>query len=320
MEQSEEPLAESPIEDRVASLFDETIDEDAPLSEEDEPEAVAAAADDDAEETSDEAAEADGDASETVEVEIGGLKFEVGVTEAEALKQATMLQSDYTQKTQSLAQERRALELQVEEVKQLAAEREFLNLVTEEQNQLATLDFQMNQLSQIDWQTMSGEEMLRAQATQKQLETARSQVVASLQQKQQGWVEQRNRNVQAYLQKGREWLSKSLNGWDQDKAAEVTNYMLSSGVPEPEVKSLTNPLYVAAFYKAMKFDQAMQGKHSAVQKIKAAPTIKPKGQKTPMPKDVRAKLDFRNKANRKNLSSKEFESLVEDRMASIFDR
>ena len=94
----------------------------------------------------------------------------------------------------------------------------------------------------------------------------------------------------------------------------VRDYALQSGFTEAEVGQVIDPRYVEVLWKAHKYDALQANKGTAVRKVQAAPTIKPKA-RNPMPGDVKTKLAIRKQLNSPKLSDKEKAKLVQERVA-----
>ena len=90
---------------------------------------------------------------EDEEVEHDGQKYKV----PKALKPLLMMQGDYTQKTQALAEQRRAIEAQAQQTHQLVQQ----NIA--DIGRVASIDERLQQFSQLNWQALSEADPLQAQ-------------------------------------------------------------------------------------------------------------------------------------------------------------
>ena len=310
---------ESSIEERIAAIYDQPQETtEAPEAEQVEVEAETEEA---VEESAPvEAAEDETETSEVesppefLEVDYNGKTYQV----PPELKDALMLQSDYTQKTQEVSNQRSALDLQAQEFKQIAAEREFMGSIQDEQNQLAQLQMLEGQYDQLDWASMSTDEMVRTKHQMDLVGKERGKIMETLKEKQGKWLEERSKTHAQYLSKGKEYLQKTLGKWDEESVKSVGHYMINMGVPEGEVKALTNPLYVSAFYKAMQWDSLKAKQATTVKAAKDAPTIQPKATSRKMPDDVKDKLNFRKKLKAADGSQAKAD-IIQERLAKMYD-
>lgn len=88
--------------------------------------------------------EGDEEALETIEVEIGGKKFIV----PKAVEEHLLREEDYTQKTQTLAEQRRELEAHQERVREAAQVQE---AVLDDIAVIRSIDAQLQEYARIDW-------------------------------------------------------------------------------------------------------------------------------------------------------------------------
>lgn len=285
----EKPVAESSLEDRVAALYNKEevtegeIVEDAPVE----------ASEDTSEEVSEEVSDESptGEIPEFLDVEYDGRTYQV----PPELKDALMRQADYTQKTQALSNQRQGLDLQTQEFEQMLAARAFMESTAQEQQQLAQFQMLEEQFNQLDWSAMSTDEMVRTKHQVDELAKEKQKVFEALNAKQGQFAQQQAQAKAQFLAQGEEYLSKSFGSWTSEMKQDTAKYMLERGYPQEYVRSVADPRFVEAFHKAMKYDSLKQGQAKAVKVAKDGPVIKPKSSTRPMPDDVKAKLNLRNK-------------------------
>lgn len=299
---------EQSMEDRIAAQFgvDEAIDEE---PEADEPEAPEVEAEADADESQEAAADEESvEPLETIEIE--GTEYEVPT----ALKQSFMRQSDYTQKTQRIADTMRALELQQESLEQSKREQEFYQSISQELQSVNQIDNWLNQ--QRDWNAMSSEEMMRTKLEMDSYRDYRNQLANVIGQKQQEFNASQEKAHRDLLEKGHDALRKAIHGWDDAMAKSVSEYAISEGFTEKEINTITDPRWVKALHKAKLFDELQAGASQAVKAAKEPPAIKPKSAR-PMPEDVKRKLNYR-KSMKAAKTPQDKAKLIESRVADMF--
>lgn len=210
------------------------------------------AADDDAPEKSDNAddAEAENDAAgeaaggdadeeagdgdpEFVTVEFDGVEYEVPA----ALKDGVLMRGDYTQKTQTLAAERKQFEAQAQHMQRSAQIRE---AQFQDAAGIHAIDQQLAQYDQVDWMELADADPVEAQKLSLQrdeLRRHRDQANAALAQK----TEQLNIGQREYAAKEgariRSELQAKHSDWNDELEEEMAQYAISKGVPEQQIRT-----------------------------------------------------------------------------------
>lgn len=270
---------------------DEEREDSAETGEEGEPgdEADETAAEDSEEdvEVDDEAAEDDEQpepkAEEEFEVDLGrGEK--VKVTRDELIK-GYLRQSDYTRKTQEVAEGRKRLEGEASEVLRERAQYAALLPKLEEQIRL------VEAAPEPDWDALYAQNPIEAARLERKFRVEREQREAKLAaiQAEKARVEQANQQqsaqqFRAYVAEQQEVLVNELiPAWRDPKVArrekaELVEYALKAGLTTEEVRTLADARAVAMLHKAMRFDRAMARKQAGVQgaqQTASSPTLKP---------------------------------------------
>jgi len=221
--------------------------------------------------------ESDGedDASETVTVEYEGKEYDL----PPELKDALLRQSDYTRKTQEVAETRKELEARqasIEQQEQLRSEH------AEHFAELAAVDRDLQRFANLDWQRWIDEDPQGAQKAQAQyqaLKDQRQQAETRLMQSQDEALKvQREEHAKA-LEEGQKVLARDIPGWGPDKAREVAQYAVSHGIPAEQVSAISNPTHVKLLHKAMAFDRLQEQRQKPAPK-KAEPAKRVKGKKS----------------------------------------
>lgn len=260
---SEQP---SSIEDRFAGhLFGGEQPEE---QEQEQPEAESAAT----EESETQAEEVQQSALE--EVEWDGLKLgQYPVEVAQKVKSALMAQSDYTVKTQEVAEQRRMVDMRVQ---QMQLESQFQQSVTQEVTQLNALDFQIAQFNNVNWGALDTDSMMRAKHSLDQLKEQKQQVLQQIQGKRQEFDGKINHVTQQAKAQGEAFLKKAIPGWGADVQKELATYGVNEGFSDVELASLNDPRMVKTLWKASQWDKLQSTKGKALQQAaKAPPVIKP---------------------------------------------
>lgn len=208
------------------------------------------------------------------ELDFEGKKYAV----PKELKDSFLRQSDYTRKTQEVAEQRKALEAQAAQIQQAAA--------TQQQNLqayagLAALDGQLQQYSQVDWQKYSEDDPVQAQQAWFQYQTLKDQrmnLAGQISQHEQMTLQQRQHAVATQLEKGREVLSAEIPNWSGDLAknlskAGVENY----GFSAEEISQVMDPRMVKVLHDAYQYRQIMSKAKAKPKAPEAQPIRSVKG-------------------------------------------
>jgi hypothetical protein len=224
--------------------------------------------------------EVEGDEEEVEESEPQPEKFTVKVNgeELEVTKEELLRgyqrEADYTRKTQKLAEERRLVE---SEFQQVRAEREqYAQVLGQLQQRLQ----EMNP-GEPDWERLEAEDPIEyaRQWTHHQRRAQQQAAIqaeqARLQQLQQ---EESRKQVLELLKKEAEAVREKIPEWKSPEKAKadgkaLLEYGQSLGFSESELGEITDSRALLALYKAWQFDQMMSKKPQLQQKIKKAPKM-----------------------------------------------
>lgn len=203
------------------------------------------------------------------EIEHDGEKYKI----PKALKDAFLRQQDYTQKTQSVAEQRKEVEArQAELVQREAVQRQYLA----EYSQVYALDEQLKQYAAIDWNALIDSDPVQAMKLERQmrdLQQQRDAVVASVTEKQRAQHFEQQQETAKRAEAGRAVLEREIKGWSPEVAKQLTAYGKEIGFTDQELAQVSNPRAVLLLHKAMQFDQLM--KKQVAEKPKPAPQEKP---------------------------------------------
>jgi hypothetical protein len=248
---------------------------------------------------------------ETFELELEGDKYVL----PKKLEKAVLQERDYTQKSQSLADQRRLVELKEQQFRTRELQQTFNNDVANEVRQMQMIDAVLDQ--PINIQGMSIEQALQHTTELKNLEKQREQLRQLVTQKHQAWQAQQQ-TAQAELQrKTIEVLRSRIPTWSDAVANEVTAHFRERGLTDADFQAMNqNPVYIEAAYKAMQFDK-LQAK--ATKTVEQAKTVKTTSAR-PMPTQVKEHLAYRKALAKAPEGSPERKRVVDAKVASIFSR
>ena len=205
-------------------------------------------------------------------VKVNGQELEVPVSE---LVKGYQLQSDYTKKTQAVAEERKAVESEKE---RLVRERE--EFVQQANLDMVVLRKQIEADAKTDWQAlldsdpigyMKAKEAAEARREQYfQLRSTQEQVVKALEQEQQ-------ERQAAYVAEQAEVLKKELPDYFGDPAKseattkQLREFMTSICYDDAEISNVSSARDVKLLIKAMRYDQLEKAKVEEQKKVKQEP-------------------------------------------------
>lgn len=218
-------------------------------------------------------------AAEEIEFDFGGNKLRIpkGTLPdeiAEKLDQFTRgTWSDYTRKSQEVAEQRKTLQAEAEYVARVKA------LTDEGQRTFARglqLREEVEQLSKVDLQSLwqSNPDQARRVSdllSAKQAEFQR--VVAQVGEYEAQVARAEQQAVARREQDGRDYVAKTVKGWSDAHAAEAVAYAVKHGVPEEQAKQWARfPREAVWAWKAAQFDK-LQAAAKAPPKPAAAPAV-----------------------------------------------
>lgn len=259
----------------VASLLDDEPDQAvAPESGEDVTEEVA---EDQSEESPEE--QEDGE-----EVEFEGKAYKV----PKEIKEALLRQADYTQKTQAVAEQRKA----VEEKAQLLNQREqLMGVAFEKAVELREVQNRLSQFENIDWQSLADSDP--AQATKlnlayQQLQRQAQQKYTELTQAQAQHEQLNAQQRQQMLAEAQKELRTRLPDFTPEVAEKIKSTAREYGLTDQELASVIDPRHVHILHDAMKWRALQANKPQALKKVAEAPKAIPPKATQPKPRTNKA--------------------------------
>jgi len=226
-------------------------------------------------------------------VKIDGEEFEVTLEE---LRSGYQRQADYTRKSQSLAEQRKAYEANINAVQQ---ERQQYAQVLGQMANAQNAELQKYQ--EIDWRQLKEDDPMEYMEKRLEFQEARERVAAlkSEQQRVQQQTESEFMSVlQEKVQREAELLSKALPDYanpDANLRTAVRNYALGLGFSPQDIDGITDHRVVLVLHKAMLQDKAEKGVQTQ-RKAKAVPKVVKPG--TPESKTQRSNRAFQAKRER----------------------
>lgn len=293
---SEQPETESlSIEDRLAAQFEPEQPETETPEEQPEQEA---------------APESEAQ-PEFHDVEYEGKTYQV----PPELKEALLRQSDYTKKTTEVAEKQRALEQKELRHRAIENERAFHETVNADIKQIQRIDFEIEQWKAADVTGMSADQIWQIRSKLDQLKEKRVELSNGINGKWQGYQQQQQQLANEAQNKYLEAIAKSVPGWNADLDAELTQYALSEGYTEDQLRGNRDPTYVKTLWKARQYDKAQAALVNG--KVKVAPTVKP-GSSNPMPQHVKDNFALKKQLNNPKLSSGQKAKVIEAELMRRF--
>ena len=197
---------------------------------------------------------AEDDDSEEVDYE--GEKYKL----PKKLKDALLRQADYTQKTQQVAEQRKAIEAQAQQVQQHA---EMSQRYVAEYAEALSLDKELARYANIDWNQLTDADPVQAMKLDRQmreLQQRRNEVVSSVTQKQQAQAIEQQRISAQRLNEGRAVLEREIKGWTPETAKALSSFGKEQGFTEAELAQVNDPRTVKLLHKAWQYDQLLKAK------------------------------------------------------------
>ena len=200
---------------------------------------------------------------ELEEIEFGEKKYKV----AKELKDAFLMQQDYTRKTQEVADNRRMLESAAQEFQQrVQAQQQNIQAYAN----LAALDQQLTQYQNVDFQAYADQDPVAAQKAYmgfQQLKGMRDNLANQISTYEQQMQLRARQEIATRTQEGMRQLHQEIKDWSPQKAQALKEYGKTQGFQDTELDNVLDPRAVKLLHKAYMYDQMMT---KATQKPKQA--------------------------------------------------
>ena len=222
----------------------------------------------------------------------------------EELRSGFLRQKDYTRKTQELAENRKAMEAQYQEIERERAEyAQLLPAMAERIQQAAE--------QEPDWDTLYDTDPVMAAKAERQWRKEQEGRVAQLQavqaeqqRMQQIEAQKREQMQQSYLEQQRHILPDIIPEWRDKKVAateatQIRDFLLGEGFSEQDVSGMSNATLVKLARKAMLYDRG----ETRANEVKAKPKkprakILKSGSRASQPKRTSAAQEAQNRARK----------------------
>jgi hypothetical protein len=214
-----------------------------------------------------------------LKLKVNGEDVEKPLDEVVALAQQGL---DYTQKTQQVAEQRKELEAYAESIK--AQEQAFQeqmqlnNVLIEDVAKITSLDQQLNQYANVNWQQLSDNDFVEAQKlffTYNQLQQERSQLVSQFEAKKQQVVQKQTQLMSEKIAKGKEILAKEIPNWSPETNQALLSTGKDYGFSDAELNSIVDPRHVKVLHDAMQWRKLQQNSTVKKKVSSAKPVVKP---------------------------------------------
>jgi hypothetical protein len=208
------------------------------------------------------------------EVEYEGTKYKV----PKELKDALLRQSDYTRKTQEVAEQRKSVEVQQQQMQQQA---QLQQVAFKEYATMVNADQQLEQYKALDWQALIDRdpvEAMKLDRQMRQLQDTRNTAQSRITQIQQASAIQAQQETAKRLEEGRAAVQRDIKDWSPELAQKLTDHGKSYGFTDNELSQVTDPRSVQILHDAYLYRQIMQKtKPQLVPKVEAKPVTKVSG-------------------------------------------
>jgi hypothetical protein len=289
------------IESDVKPPEPQDEEEQAPLEAEaeDTEEVESEEATDDPDDQTEEDEQSEDEVPALLKLKVNGEDVEKPIDEVVALAQQGL---DYTQKTQQVAEQRKELEAYAEQIKMqeqaFQEQMQLNNVLIEDVAKITSLDQQLNQYANVNWQELSDSDFVEAQKhffTYNQLQQQRSQLVSQFEAKKQQVVQQQTQLMSERIAKGKEVLAKEIPGWSQETTQQLVSVGKEYGFSDAELNSIVDPRHVKVLHDAMQWRKLQQNSVVKKKVSNAKPVVKPGS------KDTKAEANSNHRQLREQL-------------------
>lgn len=197
----------------------------------------------------------------------------------EELQSGTLRQSDYTRKTQELAElHKQALAFAEAAQTTQAFERDVAN----ERDELARVKHQIGLFKNVNWSDLDVQQHLTLRSQLEQLKERAGELDSTIKGKEQQFSQWKDSKRKEVIANGQKYLQQTIKGWNQDTAKEVAAAAKEIGYSQDEIENIIDARFVRMAWKAAQFDKLQSLKTEAVEKAqKAPPVVRPGASKGP---------------------------------------
>lgn len=189
------------------------------------------------------------------------------------LKGALLRQADYTQKTQEVAEQRKQVEQRAQALQQ---QEQLFAQSFDKRVELATLQKQLSQYEQLDWQELADNDP--AQATKlniayQQLQRQAGMKYQELQQAQAQNEQLTQQQRQQMLVQAQSDLKARIPDFTSQTAEKIKTAARDYGISDKELNEVIDPRFVHVLHDAMQWRALQAAKPKAMQKVAEAPKV-----------------------------------------------
>lgn len=224
----------------------------------------------------------EGDDAEEVEFE--GKAYKV----PKELKDALLRQSDYTKKTQEVAEQRRALE---EKAQLFEVQQRLMAQTFDKQVELRELQNRLSQFEKLDWQSLVDTDPVQAtklNLAYQQLQQEAARKTQELHQAQANAEQLTAAQRQQMLVEAQKELKQRLPSFTAETAEKIKTAARQYGLSDQELNQVIDPRYVHILHDAMQWQALQQAKPKAMQKVAEAPKVVKPAAAQPKPRTNQA--------------------------------
>ena len=214
-----------------------------------------------------------------LKLKVNGEDVEKPLDEVVALAQQGL---DYTQKTQQVAEQRKELEAYAQQIQMqeqaFQEQMQLNNVLIEDVAKITSLDQQLNQYANVNWQQLSDNDFVEAQKlffSYNQLQTERSQLVSQFEAKKQQVVQKQTQLMSEKIAKGKEILAKEIPNWSPETNQALLSTGKDYGFSDAELNSIVDPRHVKVLHDAMQWRKLQQNSTVKKKVSSAKPVVKP---------------------------------------------
>jgi len=234
-----------------------------------------------------------------LKLKVNGEDVEKPLDEVVALAQQGL---DYTQKTQQVAEQRKELEAYAQQIQMqeqaFQEQMQLNNVLIEDVAKITSLDQQLNQYANVNWQQLSDNDFVEAQKlffTYNQLQQERSQLVSQFEAKKQQVVQKQTQLMSEKIAKGKEILAKEIPNWSPETNQALLSTGKDYGFSDAELNSIVDPRHVKVLHDAMQWRKLQQNSTVKKKVSSAKPVVKPGS------KDTKAEANSNHRQLRESL-------------------
>jgi hypothetical protein len=234
---------------------------------------------------------------EAVDVEYEGKSYKL----PPQIKDALLRQSDYTKKTQEVAESKKTADTLLQQAKELF---ELQKGQQKHLGQLAAVEEQIAQYEKVDWNTLTASDATRAQQlfiAFQQAKDSKGKIEKELQQAHSQMMEAAQKGRAAKVEEGQKALTRDIKGWSADLGRKIMGFAEQAyGFSQEELGNVIDPRTVKALHDAYQFRQLQAAKPAVKQAVPAAKTLKPQAAETRTPAQQSYDADKRALRSAKN--------------------